>query len=113
VPSSKSAETQEEQHTMVAPHNALGWVRKGLDDAAPDLLSSMVKTFAESLMNADVQKSATPCTVSGTPERPTPAMASGSRTGAPWQARLSSPSQAPSGLLLVASHAHGTPQTLI
>jgi len=32
----------------------LSWLRKYLDDAEPDLLRSMVKTLAESLMNAEV-----------------------------------------------------------
>jgi putative transposase len=40
---------------MAAPTmDALSWLRKQLDDAEPDLLRSMVKTFAESLMNAEV-----------------------------------------------------------
>jgi len=40
---------------MAAPTmDGLSWLRKQLDDADPDLLRSMVKTFAESLMNAEV-----------------------------------------------------------
>ena len=54
MPSSKSAKTEEED-TMVAPTmDALSWLRKQLDDAEPDLQRSMVKTFAESLMNCKV-----------------------------------------------------------
>src|SRR2546429_1794873 len=55
---------------MAAPTmDALSWLRKQLDDAEPDLLRSMVKTFAESLMNADVEAICDAAYGERTPER--------------------------------------------
>lgn len=55
---------------MVAPTmDALGWLRKQLDEAEPDLLRSMVKTFAESLMNAEVDSICNAAYGERTPER--------------------------------------------
>jgi transposase-like protein len=49
--------------------DALSWLRKQLDDAEPDLLRSMVKTFAESLMNAEVDAICNASYGERTPER--------------------------------------------
>src|SRR5256884_8295224 len=58
---------------MAAPTmDALSWLRKQLDDAEPDLLRSMVKTFAESLMNADGEAICNAAYGERTPERTNP-----------------------------------------
>jgi putative transposase len=55
---------------MAAPTmDALSWLRKQLDDAEPDLLRSMVKTFAETLMNAEVDSICNASYGERTPER--------------------------------------------
>ena len=55
---------------MAAPTmDALSWLRKQLDDAEPDLARSMVKTFAESLMNAEVDAICNASYCERTPER--------------------------------------------
>ena len=38
----------------------LGWLRKQLAEAEPDLLREMVKSFAEALMGAEAMRSAAP-----------------------------------------------------
>ena len=55
---------------MVAPTmEPLTWLRKQLDDADPDLLRSMVRTFAETLMNAEVDSMCNAAYGQRTPER--------------------------------------------
>ena len=39
------------EHTM----DVMGWVRKQLEDASPDLLGAMVRDFAEALMSAEAE----------------------------------------------------------
>jgi putative transposase len=67
---------------MAAPTmDALAWLRRQLEDADPDLLRSMVSTFAETLMNAEVNAICNASYGERTPERTTPATATGSGTG--------------------------------
>jgi transposase-like protein len=72
--------------------NAAGFLREHLETASPDLLRSMVKTFAETLMSADADAARGAGYGSAARSGSTPATATATGSGMPASASRSSAS---------------------
>jgi hypothetical protein len=73
--------------TAVPSIDMSGWLHEQLDQASPDLLRGMVRSFAQALMSAESTRSAAPATASAATTGPTPATGTGTASGTPGPGR--------------------------